>query len=97
MNSSVAVDALNIAVGSRATAIDSRSGGAVLVSSDRLTQDVDDGVLILAGMPVCNAYSCPTLYCACYSWDVQLCLLNIYAVSSRFQPSTDVDGPMSCT
>ena len=61
VNSSVTVDTLNIAAGSKATAIDSMSGGAVLVSSNRLTQDVDDRMLVLAGMPPCNAQTCPTL------------------------------------
>ena len=83
VNSSVTVDALNTAVGSEATAIDSRSGGAVLVSSDRLTQDVDDRMLILAGMPLCNVHACPILCHAAYSWVEQLCVLNAQSVLSR--------------
>ena len=51
MNSSVTADALNTAVGSKVTAIDSSSGGAVLLDSTRLTQDVDNKLVVLSGTP----------------------------------------------
>ena len=50
MNSSVTSAALNAAVGSNVTAIDSSSGGAVLVNSSRITADVDDNTVLLSGM-----------------------------------------------
>ena len=50
VNSSVTADALNSGVGSNVTAIDSSSGGAVLVNSSRMTGDVDDRTVVLSGM-----------------------------------------------
>ena len=52
MNSSVTSSGLNQAVGSNVTAIDSSSGGAVLVNSSRMTADVDNNTVLLSGMPV---------------------------------------------
>ena len=50
--------ALNTAVGSNMTAIDSSDGGAVLVNSSRLTEDVDNDTVVLSGVP---AVHCSTL------------------------------------
>ena len=50
MNSSVTSSALNTAVGVNVTAIDSSSGGAVLINSSRTTEDVDNNTVLLSGM-----------------------------------------------
>lgn len=59
VNSSVTADALNSAVGSNVTAIDSSSGGAMLVSSSRVTGDVDNRTVVLSGTS--------TVQCTCLS------------------------------
>ena len=50
MNSSVTSSALNTAAGVNVTAIDSSSGGAVLINSSRTTADVDNNTVLLSGM-----------------------------------------------
>ncbi|KAL9589638.1 MAG: hypothetical protein Q9203_001561 [Teloschistes exilis] len=50
INSSVTSAALNTAVGSNVTAIDSSSGGAVLLDFSRMTEAVDDNTVVLSGL-----------------------------------------------
>ena len=50
VNSDVTSAALNMATGSNVTAIDSSSGGAVMVNFSRMTADVDDNTVVLSGM-----------------------------------------------
>lgn len=81
MNSSVTVDALNTAIGTKATAIDSSGGGPVLVSSSNLTQPVDNAMLVLSGTPlfISTPYACSgsAVHCSadisnCASWGSML-------------------------
>lgn len=51
INSSVTSAALNAAVGSNVTAIDSSSGGALLLDFNRVTEAVDNNTVVLSGMP----------------------------------------------
>ena len=50
MDSTVTSAALNRAVGSNVTAIDSSTGGAVLLNSTQMTDDVDNNTVVLSGV-----------------------------------------------
>ena len=58
VNSSVTTAALNSAVRSNLTAIDSSSGGATLVNSTQITQVVNNRTRVLSGLP--HSSSCWT-------------------------------------
>lgn len=63
MDSTVTSAALNSAVGSNVTAINSSTGGAVLLNSTQLTDDVDNNTVVLSGVLW-------LLYCVCSSHDI---------------------------
>ena len=65
MNSSVTSSALNTAVGVNVTAIDSSSGGAVLINSSRTTEDVDNNTVLLSGMLAMTPHCSHASHAAC--------------------------------
>lgn len=63
VNSSVTSSALNQAVGSSVTAIDSNSGGAMLLDFTRMTDAVDDNTAVLSGTSAVHCSCLDVLFC----------------------------------